>query len=53
VEAHELVLAQAVEADAGLLAPGVVGQGTGARGLAGKIGMAAQELELALGRRRS
>ena len=50
MEACKFFLAQAVEADTRLLAPGVIGDGPGAGGLAGKIGMTAQELYLTFSR---
>ena len=51
VEARELLLRERVEPDARLLVPRVLGQRAGAGGLAGQVGMAAQEVELAFARR--
>jgi hypothetical protein len=52
MEAREVGLTQRIEADARLLALRLLGDRTGAGGLAGKVGMATQELELTLARRR-
>jgi hypothetical protein len=46
MEAGELLLRQRVEADARLLVPRLFRHGAGARGLAGEIGMLAEERDL-------
>jgi hypothetical protein len=50
VEARELLFAQAVQADARLLAPGLIGHRARSGRLAGKVGMAMQELDLPFAR---